>query len=444
MLIQPKMNLRPMDTNLKTRMSPALALLTLIALTPKPHDVFIANENLTPINFNDPVDLVAITVTVDVCDRAKQIAKEFQKRGIKVVAGGIHISAVPDEVVDHFDSICIGMAERVWASILDDAQKNALKKIYRDSNNFCGSEIVSPAYHAIDKNQYLFTNIVSTSRGCPFKCDFCYNSCENSIKHVKRPIDAVIKDIESINNRHIMFIDDNFIGDPKWTREFLPRLSTLHIKWNCAVSANIINDLGLLDLMKHAGCQSLFIGFETINKRSLDSVSKRQNNIDKYNYLIDEIHKRGIMINASIVFGLPEDDEEIFDSTLKWLVANKIETVTAHILTPYPGTKLYNKMKAEGLIFDDRLCNYNTAHVVFHHPKISQQQLHAGYIDFYKKFYSFKNIIKRYPSNPTQRVPYLLFNLWYRKFGKLTGAVSSLIPLNRIGRIAEICAYRTR
>jgi len=152
-LIQPAMLPRPMDTKLKTRMSPSLALLTIANLTPKEHEVIIENENVEKIDFNEPVDLVAITVTVDVMNRAVEISKEFQKRGVTVIAGGIHITADPEGTVNNFDAISVGMAERVWTKILKDKENNSLMKIYYDMDNIAGKEIVSPDYHIIDKSK---------------------------------------------------------------------------------------------------------------------------------------------------------------------------------------------------------------------------------------------------------------------------------------------------
>ena len=164
-LIQPAMLPRPMDTKLKTRMSPSLALLTIANLTPKEHEVIIENENVEKIDFDEPVDLVAITVTVDVMNRAVAISKKFQSRGVTVIAGGIHITADPEGAVNNFDAITIGMAERVWPKILKDKENNSLKKIYYDMEDIDGKEIVSPDYNIIDNKKFLYTNLISTSRG---------------------------------------------------------------------------------------------------------------------------------------------------------------------------------------------------------------------------------------------------------------------------------------
>ena len=273
LLIQPKMNKRPMDTDLKTRMAPSLALLTLMNLTPDKHEVSLVNENIRSVDFNCNVDLVGITVTLDVMPRARHISEMFRKRGIPVIAGGIHITCCPEDSLPYFNAICVGAAERIWARMINDVQCGRLQKVYHDMEGFRGKEIVSPAYSGFNRSKYLYTNIVMTSRGCPNQCDFCYNSCKNHT-YICRPIEDVLKDIETLKTRHILFIDDNFIGSPNYTRELLKALCGMNLKWSAAVTTEILDYPDLLDLMVETGCQSLFIGFESINASSLKSVHK--------------------------------------------------------------------------------------------------------------------------------------------------------------------------
>ena len=189
-LIQPKMIMRPMDTKLKTRMSPSLGLLTIANIFDEEHTVIIENENIESINFNEDLDIVGITVTVDVMDRAVEIAKVYQSKGIPVIAGGIHITSFPEEVKKYFDVISVGLAEKTWPSIIQDFKYGNLKRIYLCDQEIKGGDIISPGYHLIDKKKYLYCNIISTSRGCPFKCDFCYNSCEaHKTLYINRPVE---------------------------------------------------------------------------------------------------------------------------------------------------------------------------------------------------------------------------------------------------------------
>ncbi len=441
-LIQPKMRMRPMDTKLKTRMSPPLGLLTIANMLSDEHTVIIENENIEEINYDEPVDIVGITVTVDVATHATEIAKRFRKMGIPVVAGGIHLTAFWEESQKDFDVVCVGLAEKTWPNIVRDAEAGQLKKVYRCNEKLTGSDIVSPGYHLIDKKKYLYCNIVSTSRGCPFRCDFCYNSCD-AYKHMylNRPIADVIADIKAIGRRHIMFIDDNFIGNPKWTLEFVRAIRPMKLKWNAAVSANILDLPELLDEMALSGCESLFIGFESLNEKAINNVHKGQNHSGRYEALVEAIHKRGIMINASFVFGLDNDDATTFQTTLDWIVKNRIETVTSHILTPYPGTKVYKEFDEQNRITNYDFSYYNTANVVFKPQNMTAEELQEGYLWIYRKVYSFKNIMKRMPKANKQKIPYLLFNFVYRKFGKLTEKICELVTYERVGRIAEKFSY---
>lgn len=441
-LIQPKMKMRPMDTKLKTRMSPPLGLLTIANMFYREHTVIIENENIRDINYDEAVDIVGISITVDVLPRAVEIAKRFRERGVTVVGGGIQITACPEYMTEEFDAVSVGMAEKTWFDIVRDFQKGELKKIYTCSGSIKGSDIIPPAYDLINKGDYLYTNIVCTSRGCPFKCDFCYNSCEHCRDiYINRPIEDVLADIRAIGKKHIMFIDDNFIGNPKWTREFVKALKPLKIKWNAAVSSNIGDMPELLDEMAESGCQSLFIGFESLNERSLKNVHKNQNSIEKYEKLVNELHSRGIMINASFVFGLDGDDVTTFKATLDWIVKNKIETVTSHILTPYPGTKLYDDFVKDNRITSFDFSEYNTASVVFKPENMTAEELYEGYINIYKEIYSLKNIIKRIPRSRKQVLPYLMFNLLYRKYGKFSEWICEKITYERLGRIGEFISY---
>lgn len=436
-LIQPKMKKRPMDTDIKIHMAPPLGLLTIVNIVRENNKVVLENENVQDIIYDDKPDIVGISVTVDTLPQAVEISKKFRKNGSVVVAGGIHITTAFETVPQNcFDCLCIGAAEGTWPYILKDYEEGNLKSVYRCKNKISGDDIISPAYDFLEKDKYLYCNVVHTSRGCPFKCDFCYNSASERM-YINRNIKDVIKDIETIKSKHIMFIDDNFAGNIKWTEEFLKTIKPMNIKWNAAVSINAAYNLKLLDLMKESGCQSLFIGFESINMDSINKVHKVQNNIKDYEKAIKSIHERGIMINASFVFGLDGDTKETFKATLDWIVKNKIETVTSHILTPYPGTALYDRLKKEGRIVTDDLSLYNTAEVVFKPKNMSAEEVYDGYIWLYKEVYSLKNIFKRMPESKNQIVPYFMFNLLYRKYGMFTDFLCKLISYKRIGIIAQ-------
>ena len=228
-LIQPRMLKRPMDTDLKIRMSPHLGLLTVANIIRHDCEVTIENENIRDIDFDDVPDLVGIAVTVDVLPRAIEIASIYRQKGVKVIAGGIHITTASSSVPkDVFDSLCIGFAENTWPQIIEDMKHNRLQSEYVSKPLTSGDDIVAPAYDMIDKTDYLWYNVVSTSRSCPHKCDFCYNS-SGTHQYINRNIDDVLADIKQLGTKHIMFIDDNFIGNISWTKQFLERIKPLKL-----------------------------------------------------------------------------------------------------------------------------------------------------------------------------------------------------------------------
>lgn len=441
-LISPKVSLRPMDSEYKRRMSPSLSLATIASLINDKHFVYIEDENVQEVNFHDSPDLVGITANVDTAKRAYEIASRYKNKSVLTILGGIHISANPEEALKHAHSVCIGEAEEIMEEIISDVQQGTLKQRYYNPRPTGCENIPLPNWSLINKSKYLYTNIICTSRGCPFKCDFCYNS--SSYVHNKyrnRPIDSILNEIQQLETKQVMFIDDNFIGNPQYAMDIIQELKPLKLTWHAAVSTNIVHMPKLLDEMENSGCKSLFIGFESINDESIKSVHKVQNNISMYEKLIQELHSRGIMINASVIFGFDNDNSNVFKNTLNWLVKNKIETMTAHILTPYPGTVLYKKLLSENRIIDFDTDHYNTANVVFKLKSMTADELYQGYLWIYDQFYSFKNILKRLPEDKSQRASYLLFNLCYRKFGKITSLLGKLGLMNLIGKLGRRLAY---
>ncbi len=443
-LIRPKMIPRPMDSYFKLCMSPPLALILIKQITPPQHNVTIIDYNFKVNLPNEKPDIVAVTSTVDVADEAIELAAKFKKMGAKTVVGGIHATSYPQYFFNHFDSVCIGPAELNWQDILKDAETDSLKKVYQSQKQLCAEDIPVLQVQSAEK-RYLFNNVVTTSRGCNFKCPFCYNSASHQ-PLVNRNFDDVIREIKLLNTSHVLFVDDNFISNIEWTKSFLSKIKDMDLTWSCAVSCNIINYPDLLDEMANTGCQSLFIGLETINPQSLKNIKKGQNKIEEYEKLIKEIHQRKMMINASIMLGIDGDTVHSIDTTINWLIKNEVDTLTTHILTPYPGTKLYSDMEAQGRLLDAKISKYNTANVVFTPKNISPDNLYKSYLKVYRKFYSFKNIIKRMPQkNSKRKTEYLLFNFLYRKFGKPISFIAyKLNLLEFVGRLARRISYKIK
>ena len=442
-LIQPRATRRPMDTGLKLRMAPHLGLLTIAGIVEaQGHSVLLVNENVAEDAPTAGVDLVGISTTLDVLGRAHELALAYQALGVPVAVGGIGVTADPDYAQALFGTICIGPAEGHWPELLGDAAQGRLKRRYSTPPDYSGEALLPPSFKSADMAGYLYSNVIATSRGCPFRCDFCYNSAtRGTCGYVHRTVESVLAEIRSKRTRHIMFIDDNFIGNPAFTRELLAAIAPLRLKWNAAVSANILEMPDLLDQMRETGCKSLFIGIESLNGAALKDVHKGQNRAERYEELVEALHSRGIMVNASFVFGLDEDDAGVFDRTIDWIVKHRIESATSHILTPYPGTELYRRMEADGRIFDHDFSHYDTAHVVFTPRHMTPQELYDGYLRVYREVFSLKNIWKRMPLTRRQVLPYLLFNLFYRKYGHFTECLGNLVGFHRLGRLARWLSY---
>jgi len=441
-LISPRVTMRPMDSAFKRQMAPPLSLLVLGALTPRQHRVTVSDENVERLDLSDRPDLVGITVKADTVARSWDIARTYRRRGVPVVVGGIHPTVCPDESAPYADAIVVGEAETVWAAVLEDAQAGKLKGVYRTVAPPHLSLSPIPRWDLIDARRYLYTNTLTIGRGCPWHCTFCYNSSPNLPRGYRaKPVERVLAEIASRHSRHIMFIDDNFIADPSYARQLLHAFRPLGLTWHTAVSADIGQHDDIIALMSETGCRSLFIGFESLNPANLRTSRKIQNKRDRYEDLVRKIHKHGMMVNASVVFGFDEDGPEVFSRTTDWLIARKVESMTAHILTPYPGTALHARLLHEGRIFDHDLTHYNTSRAVFQPKNMTVSELESGYLEAYRRFYSWRSIFARMPQVGAGCTPYLLFNLCYRKFGGAFAALASPGLMRFFGSLGACLAY---
>jgi radical SAM superfamily enzyme YgiQ (UPF0313 family) len=432
-----------MDSAFKRQMAPPLSLLVLGALTPGRHPVSVADENVCEISLGDRPDLVGITVKADTARRSWEIANSYRRKGVPVVLGGIHVTACPEQNAAHADAIVIGEGEGIWGEILRDVEIGRLQPAYRNESPPDLSRTPVPRWDLIDEENYLFTNTLTIGRGCPWRCSFCYSSSPNMPRGYRtKPVPAILEEIRSLGTRHVMFIDDNFIARPAFARRLLRAFRPLGLTWHTAVSADIGRHEDLLDLMAETGCRSLFVGFETLSRESLCEANKEQNRIEEYEHTIEKIHRRGMMVNASVVFGFDSDGPEVFERTTAWMIGHKVETMTAHILTPYPGTELHRQLSAEGRIHDHDLDHYNTSRAVFDPARMSAAELQAGYLQAYSRFYSWSSILRRLPRDGRRCTPYLLFNLLYRKYGRFLSSLAAPGLMRTVGRLGAFLSYQ--
>ncbi len=383
---------------------PVLGLLKVAALTPPDWQVTIADEKVEPLPWNETPDLVGITAMTTTAPRAYEIARRFRRPGTRVVMGGMHASALPHEALQHCDSVVVGEAESSWATLLADFEQDRLKPIYHHDHEFPSlANLPMPNWDLYRHKRYLPVHFVETTRGCPLDCEFCAVTTAFGGHYRNRPLEDVIRELRSLRpfegrfilKNCVFFVDDNIVSNRAYAKELLPRLGEFKLKWFSHASMNIARDPELLELCRRSGCIGLFIGFETFSPENLRSVGKRVNHPDQYLEVVRRIHDHGIGIDASFVFGLDADDAGVFDRTLEFVERAKIEVAYYSILTPYPGTRLYQRLSEENRLLTRDWSLYDTSHVVFRPKTFTPDELLAGYYRAIKASFSMGSIFKR-------------------------------------------------
>jgi radical SAM superfamily enzyme YgiQ (UPF0313 family) len=397
-----------------------LTLTTLAALTPPGIDVKITDENVEPIDFEEQVDLVGITGMVMHAKRAYEIAKRFRERGIPVVMGGPHASSCSVEAKEHVDSVVIGEAEPVWSNLINDLQEGRLKPFYKGETYPSLSGIPSPRLDLLRKEAYMTVNCVQTTRGCPHQCDFCHVTHFFGKTYRCRPIDEVIREVERLSGAFTVFIDDNIAGNRQHAKELFERLKPLKKKWAGQASLTLTRDPELLKLAAESGCVSLFIGMESLSPENLKEMNKSFNRAHQYEEALRALHDHDIMVLAGFIFGLDHDDEGVFERTLRFCERNRIELPSFFVLTPLPGTPLFQRMESEGRLLHKDWSKYNGATVVFRPKLMTEETLQRGFNWLCKEGYSWGSIVRRV-FHPQQRFfTRVLSNVAYRSIAQRT------------------------
>ncbi len=397
-----------------------LTLTALAALTPPDIEVKITDENVEPIDFEEDVDLVGVTGMVMHAPRAYQIAQRFRQRGIPVVMGGPHASSLPLEAKEYVDAVVIGEAENVWEGLIEDYKKGCLKPFYKE-DTFCSMErLPFPRLDLLRKEAYMTVNCVQTTRGCPHQCDFCHVTHFFGKTYRCRPVEEVIEEVKRLDGEFVVFIDDNIAGNRHYARELFTQLKPLKKKWASQASMTLTRDPELLKLAAESGCVSLFIGVESLSSENLKEVNKAFNQVSQFEEAMKALHDHDIMILAGFIFGLDHDDEGVFERTLRFCERNRIELPTFFILTPLPGTALFQRMESEGRLLHKDWGQYNGATVVFKPRLMTEETLQRGFNWACKEGYSWNSIIKRV-FHPQQRFfTRVVSNIAYRSIAQRT------------------------
>jgi radical SAM superfamily enzyme YgiQ (UPF0313 family) len=370
----------------------SLTLPQIAAATPAEHTIEIVDENYEAIDFNSDVDLVGITCLTMTANRAYQIADTFKEQGIPVVLGGDHPTALPEEAKQHADSVVVGEAELTWPALLKDFQNGCLQPFYV-SNQEIPSELIRAPRRDLIKRRYYSDGLLM-KRGCPNRCEFCTVTSLHS--RAEKSLEKVMEEIQKISSKTIFIYDQNFTWQMENAQRLLVALKTVDKHWLANGTANILgkND-ALLQCAQEAGLFGWYIGFESISQKSLDGVQKKVNKVEEYASIIRKIKSYGMVTVGSFMFGFDNDTPNTFDDTLRAINQWGLEMAEFHILTPFPGTVLYKRLKQEKRILTENWSKYTTTNVVFEPKNMTVDELYEGTRGIAKKFYSAPSIMRR-------------------------------------------------
>jgi len=365
-----------------------LAPMVFAAITPPHYDFIYLDEEYEEINFQMDVDLVAITAMTTQANRGYHIADHFRKRGIPVIIGGIHASVLPEEASVHCDAVMIGEGENTWPEMLKDFEQGALKKFYNARDYPPVTELISPKIDSVDHNRYLLFPLQAT-RGCPYDCDFCSIKHSSGHRYRMKPVAQVIAEIKeyekynqskgSVTKKSYVFIDDNLYVNQNYIKELFTEMGKLDITWTGQGTIDVAFDEEVVALMAKSGCRSYAVGLESISDESLKEVNKPKiNQTATYDVAFQNLIRHGIMPAGYLIYGFDTDDPQVFKRTADFIANKHLMQPYFNVLTPYPGTRLYDRIKKEGRIFEENWDHYNSLTPVFTAKQLSPALIDAG------------------------------------------------------------------
>lgn len=397
-----------------------LTLPTLVSLIPTdlPCEVKILDEGVEDIPDDLEADLVGMTVITGSAPRAYELSSRFRARGIPVVLGGPHVTLVPEDAAPHADSIVVGYAEDTWPELLRDFAARRMKARYDQAPDFDLAGRPRVDRSLLTQRRYATSHVFEATRGCVHGCEFCVVPFAWGRSPYQKPVEEVTAEIASTGARQAIFIDLNLIADQAYATRLFEALIPLRIQWYGLVTSLIGARPELLDLAARSGCKGLLIGLETISKPGLREVRKGFNHPTEYKELVHALHARGISLMGTFVFGLDDDGPEVFEATARFVDEAGIDLPRYAILTPFPGTRLFDRFAGEGRILTRNWELYDGQHVVFQPARMSVADLQEGASRAWRQSYSLASIARRYRSTPSRTMLYLAANLGYRHYAR--------------------------
>ena len=375
---------------------PFAGLLTVATILAQEHDVTLIDEHVEEVDLETNCDLVGFTVAAATAPRAAVLAKQFRARGIPAFAGGFHPTFDPAGCLAHFDALVVGEAEGVVERLVRDAAAGRLERVYQRPEP-CDPSAILPLRRDLVRQpgEYFTINVITATRGCPYRCDFCGVRAFHRDIYRTRPLASVLGELQSMQGRRVLFTDDNLIGDREYAKALFREMVPLRKWWLAQMSIDCARDPELLDLAGRAGCLGVFIGFETLSATNLAQQGKRQNVRQDYGEVIDTLHRHGIAVAAGTMFGFDDDDRSVFDHTVEFFLERGLDCMQVDPLTPFPGTELYRKLDAEGRITTRELERYNIGSTVFRPRGMTAEELEVGLRRVRARFYSLPQVVRR-------------------------------------------------
>lgn len=425
---------------IKYSLFPPLGLATLASYLSEDDEIDLVDQHVEKLKLDDEPDLVIIQVYITNAYRSYEIADFYRAKGCYVCLGGLHVTSLPEEAELHADSIFLGPGEETFPEFLKDFRNKTPKKRYFSAVRTL--EKIPPVRRdLIKREKYLVPNSIVVTRGCPHHCDFCYKDAffQGGKSFYTQLVDDALSEIDRLPGKHLYFLDDHLLGNQKFATELFDGMRGMNRVFQGAATVDSILRGNLIEKAAEAGLRSVFVGFETFSEENLKQSNKKQNLKKDYEEAVQRLHSLGIMINGSFVFGLDEDDNQVFSRTVDWAVKNAITTSTFHVLTPYPGTKLFQDFENQGRILTKNWDLYDTRNVVYQTKNISAEDLKAGYDWSYREFYSWNNILKASLNHDSvkHQLKHLFYSGGWKKFEPLWNFIIKTEGLNKMLPLLE-------
>ena len=425
---------------IKYSLFPPLGLATLAAYLNPQLPVSLQDEHVEKLELEDDPDLVIIQVYITNAYRAYAIADHYRARGAYVALGGLHVTSLPDEAAAHADTIFLGPGEHTFPQFLRDLAAGRPRRRYASAVRTL--ETLPPIRRdLIKRHRYLVPNSIVVSRGCPHHCTFCYKDAffAGGRGFYTQLVDDALSEIARLPGRHLYFLDDHLFGNSRFARELFRGMRGMNRVFQGAATVDSILRDDIVEEAAAAGLRSLFVGFETLSSNSLASAGKRQNLGRDYREVCRRLDSLGIMINGSFVFGLDGDDGDVFARTVDWAIDSGITTATFHILTPYPGTKLWSDMLAQHRIVTRNWDLYDTRHVVYSPATLAPLELKRGYDWAYESFYRWGSIAKAAAAHSTAKhsLKHFFYSAGWKKFERAWDFVIRIKQLSQMRPLLE-------